>query len=1058
MARKFRVFVSSTTGDLRSYREAAARIIREEKKIEAIDEGSFSTMDYQAVRRHLWERIEICDAVLFLIGFHFGGEPRERPPGAARRSFTQIEWDFAESLAKPCYVLFATEACRFDNAADPPEADDARALQQQHREAVGGANAGALWHSFGSLEKMERLVRDIDFPTLPPQRPRKPRVLPYPALGPLFTGREEELAALHEQLTARGGPAALVPAQTIHGLGGIGKTRLAVEYAWAFADSYRALLFVSAETPELLAMNMSRLARPEALALCDPDEADEQRQREAVLRWLESESGWLLILDNADSADAAAAVRALLPRLAGGRVIITSRLSDWSDGVRTLALGVLSEAASVSYLMRKCMTRREEPDDAETAAALARDLDGLALALEQAGAFINQQGLSFREYRERWQREDAAVRAWFDEDLMRYPRSVATTWETSFAELRDDARALLRLLCWLSTEPAPRGLFRTQAAADLVCARLAVPRVKLLPALKELGDYSLIRLSGDDAVQIHRLVQEVTRAKMPATEERHASIEDCLGVVNAFATGNPHEPCTWAVWEPLRPHVLAVADWAEEAGLAEPTGRLLSQLGVLLLRKAALAEADACMRRALRLRGAHFGPRSVEVAGVEGNLGTVAERLDQLAAAEQHYRNALAIFHERQLGETTEAANVLNNLAALCVGMNRFDEAAATAQEAMKIERRLLPDGSAELAPGLSNHGVLMWRIGRYAEAEAAYREALAIAERHHGAQYPEVSTMRSNLGLLLQDVGRFDEAEECFRTALAADTATYGEDHPAVGRDTNNLALLLRVRGRLSEAETLLRTTLEKDRRVFGDAHSEVADGHSNLGLVLTDMGRNDEAEECFRRTLAIDEAVHGPSHLRVAIACLNLASALKNRGDLAAAFPLCQRALDIQTEKLGPHHPDVASTWNNLARLLQLDGQLPLARAALRHAMSIDRKAFGRRHPRLGTRLNNFAHIYWEEGRLDRAERLYRGALAADRAVHGPLHPEVAVDLYNFAELLRARGRAEEAAALHAQAAAIARPFLAETANGEDPRLRAIVKKWESLQKSSALKQSDA
>jgi tetratricopeptide (TPR) repeat protein len=688
MDRKFRVFVSSTTRDLRSCREAAARIIREEKELEAIDEGSFPTMDYQAVRRHLWERIEICDAVLFLIGFDFGGEPRERPHDSLRRSFAQIEWDFAESLAKPCYVLFATEDCRFENASELPEADDVRALQQQHRETVGGARVGALWHSFGSLEEMERLVRGIDFPAVAPQRPRKPRVLPFPALGPLFTGREEELVALHEQLTVRAGPMALVPAQTIHGLGGIGKTRLAVEYAWAFADSYHALLFISAETPELLAMNLSRLARPEALALCESDEVDEQRQREAVLRWLESEPSWLLILDNADTADAAAAVAALLPRLAGGRVIITSRLADWSEGVRTLALGVLSEAASVSYLLRKCMTRREEPDDEDAAAALAHDLGGLALALEQAGAFINQQGLSFREYRERWKHEDEAVRAWFNEDLMRYPRSVTTTWETSFAELREDARALLRLLCWLSTEPAPRGLFRTQEAADLVCARLDVPRVKLLPALKELGDYSLVRQGGEDTVQIHRLVQEVTRARLPAAEERRVWLADCLGVVDAFATGNPHEPRTWAIWEPLRPHVLAVADWAEDVNLAEPTGRLLSQLGVLLLRKAAHAEADACMRRALRLRAAHFGPRSAEVAGIEGNLGTIAERLDQLAEAEQHYGNALAIFQELQLGGSTEAANVLNNLAALYVGMNRFDEAAATMQQVMAIERR----------------------------------------------------------------------------------------------------------------------------------------------------------------------------------------------------------------------------------------------------------------------------------------------------------------------------------------------------------------------------------
>jgi len=1047
MTRPLRIFISSTTADLGSFREAAARILREEKGIVAIDEGTFPTMDYQAVRRHLWELVQMSDSVLFLIGFHFGAEPRDLPPDAVRRSFAQLEWDFAEQLAKPRYVLLASVDCHFDNAAEPLEPGEKRVLQSLHRDVVAGGAAAGLWHSFSSREEMEGIVRAIDFPTFAPQRPRKPRVLPYSTLGETFLGRDGEIAALREHFTRSNTPAAVVPARAIYGLGGIGKTRLAVEYALAFDAEYDALLFISAETPSTLAANLARLARPEALALCDPEEEDETRQREAVLRWLETERGWLLILDNADTANATEAVRTLLPRLANGHVLITSRIADWSEGVEPLALGLLSAEASTKYLMQKCIVRRVESEDDAAAAELAGDLGFLALALEQAAAFINKHGLSFRDYHERWQHEDVAVRSWFDEGLMRYPRSVATTWETSFAELASDARALLRVLCWLSTEPAPRGLFRTGEAAEIVSARLGGSRVKLLPALKELADYTLIRHNGDDSVQIHRLVQEVTRARMPQSVERREWLQDSVCIVNAFAAGNPHEPRTWKVWEPLHPHILAVADWAEKSDIAEPTGRLLSQLGVLLLRKAAHEAADACMRRALRLRAKFFGPASAEVAAIEGNLGTVSERLDRFPEAEEHYRRAIGIFRERDMAESEEAANVLNNLAALYVGMNRFEEASTTIGEAMEVERKALPPDSPLRAPGLSNHGVLLWRIGRYAEAEAAYREALAIAEKHHGDQYPEVSTMRSNLGLLLQEVGRFDEAEECFRHAITADTEIYGPKHPAVGRDSNNLALLLRVRGKLGDAERLLRETIINDLAVFGEKHSEVADGYSNLGLVLVDMGRDAEAADAFRRALAIDESLHGPSHLRVAIACLNLGLAIKNQGELGEAFRLSQRALDIQTEKLGADHPDLASTWNNLARLLQLDGQLPLARAALRRGMEIDRMAFGRRHLRLGTRLNNLAHIYWQEGRLARAERLYRAALAADRAFHGPSHPEIAVDLYNYAELLRALNRQDEANVHHAEAAEIASRFLPADEESADPRMRDIVKGWKEV-----------
>ncbi len=1042
MSRPYRVFVSSTTADLRSYREAAAAIIRE-KGVEVIDEEMFPTMIYEAVRRHLWERVQISDAVLFLVGFQHGLEPGRPMPAGGQRSFTQLEWDFAELLSKPRHVLVAMEGCVFDNEGAEPEAEEKQELQRRHREEVMGRRVDQLWWSFENKEEMERLVRAIDYPTVRPLRPRKPRVLPYATLGAHFLGRENELAELRKHFINSGGAAALVPAQALYGLGGIGKTRLAVEYAVAFDDTYQAVLFVSAEMPSILWANLAQLAKPEALALQQSaTESDEQRQLAAVLHWMETESGWLLILDNADTLEAAQAVRALLPRLANGHVIVTSRIADWSEGVHPLALDVLPEDACVQYLLEKCLARQKLPDDEEESQALAGEVGFLALALEQAAAYVDKHGLSFREYRERWQREDAGVRGWFNEDLMRYPRSVATTWETSVSELGEEACAILRMLCWLSTEPAPRGLFRTDKAAEIVRGRLGTVRVRLMPALKELVDYTLIKLRGDDDIQIHRLVQEVTRSRLLQPEERQQALEDSLGVVDAFATGNPYQPEAWSVWEPLRPHILAISEWGEQAGLPQPTGRLLGQLGVLLLRKAAYSEAQSCLRRGKALHASSLGTGSAEVAVLEGNLGVVAERLDELAQSEKHYLHALSLYEKLGMVESDEACAALNNLAGLYVGMNRFEEALCFITQVRRIEDANLRAGSLQRTASLATQGVLFWRMGAYGEAEAVYREALEILTAQHGWQHPEVCTLLSNLGLLMQDLGRFVEAEDCLRRALAADLATYGAKHPAVGRDSNNLALLLRARGDLEEAERLLRESLLHDKNVFGDEHSEVADGWSNLGLVLVDQGRHTEAEEAFQRALFIDEALHGPVHLRVATACINLALMRQQQERVDEALALCFRALDIQKGKLGSEHADLASTLNNISRNLQLMGHLPEARQALARAMEIDRKAFGRRNARLGTRLNNFAHIYWQEGRLRRADWFYRAAVIADRTTHGASHPEIAVDLYNHAELLRALGRDQEADEQHAAAAEIAARFLPQDAKVGDRRLKQILR----------------
>ena len=155
--------------------------------------------------------------------------------------------------------------------------------------------------------------------------------LPYPSLGDLFKGREAVLGAL---AAGPGAPTAIVQPGVIHGLGGIGKTRLAVEHAWRRRGDYPGgVFFVAAETPERLRASLAALAAPDLLALPEGRQAAEEEAVAAVLRRLRERSGWLMILDNADDAEAAAAVEALVPRLDRGRVLITSRWTSWGREV-----------------------------------------------------------------------------------------------------------------------------------------------------------------------------------------------------------------------------------------------------------------------------------------------------------------------------------------------------------------------------------------------------------------------------------------------------------------------------------------------------------------------------------------------------------------------------------------------------------------------------------------------------------------------------------------------------------------------------------------------------
>ena len=184
--------------------------------------------------------------------------------------------------------------------------------------------------------------------------------------------------------------------------------------------------------------------------------------------------GWLLILDNVDTPQAASAVDRLLPALHNGHVLITSRLTDWGNSINTLPLDTLDEDDAVAFLLEKTGDRCTTTDTDVTAArTLARTLGGLALALEQAGAFINKKRISLQEYQQRWAQQEQKLRQWYDEQVMHYPRSLATTWETSFEQLSPGAQALLNVLSWFAPEPIPRETFAAAFSAETLAALIA---------------------------------------------------------------------------------------------------------------------------------------------------------------------------------------------------------------------------------------------------------------------------------------------------------------------------------------------------------------------------------------------------------------------------------------------------------------------------------------------------------------------------------------------------------------------------------------------------------
>ena len=153
---------------------------------------------------------------------------------------------------------------------------------------------------------------------------RRPIHLPYPSIGTLFKGRDEFIKQLRTSLQSpRHHRATAITGKAVHGLGGVGKTRLAVEYAWQHADEYSAVLCVTADSPENLHRNLAELTGPLVLDLAEHSATEEEARVAAALRWLQAHPGWFLILDNVDTEEAVVAVEKLLAELRGGHVLIT---------------------------------------------------------------------------------------------------------------------------------------------------------------------------------------------------------------------------------------------------------------------------------------------------------------------------------------------------------------------------------------------------------------------------------------------------------------------------------------------------------------------------------------------------------------------------------------------------------------------------------------------------------------------------------------------------------------------------------------------------------------
>lgn len=644
-----------------------------------------------------------------------------------------------------------------------------------------------------------------------------------------FIGREDILVKLRKALRNGEGVSGIA----ITGLGGVGKTRLAKEYAYRNAQDYTVVWWLCAENATMLASDFSALAR--SLHLNSDGESNQPAAIQEVLRWLRQNKSWLLIFDNAPDADT---IRPYLPTPTAGHVIITSRNPLWRANSRVLLLDVLVRDASVTYLQE-----RSGQTDPVSARALAEQLGDLPLALEQAAAYIEQTEISIADY--------LKLTRDFAKDLL---EPVTAGFQLSMEKVRSELPAaieLLSVIAFLQSSSIPRKLLEPTAPNPL----------EFNKRVTSLRRYSLIE-SKESSINTHRLIQQATRDGLTSGEREHF-VEMAVELVGkAF----PHEvfnPTSWLDGKTLLPHALVCTSFAEHLGVAlEPASDLLSLAGLYLSEQARYDEAETVLQRALSTAERLRGPDHPTVASLLSHLGQVSMMKGDFERALTLTERSLDIATRTYGPDHPTMAMVYNNLGQILMRKGDLVRANTFINRARGIDEQVYGPKGPNAAVSLSNLSQIAAAFGNLEAALRLMQRALAIDQTVYGPDHPRVASRLNNLGEILANQANYKEALPVLSRALANYEAAYGPDHPNVALVLGNLGQTLLHTGDLRGALDAARRALAIDEKVLGSNHPDIARDLYNISGVLLAQDDVEQASQHSQRAVSILESSLGSKH----------------------------------------------------------------------------------------------------------------------------------------------------------------------------------------------------
>lgn len=926
-----------------------------------------------------------------------------------------------------------------------------------------------LDHSLSSSPNGHMNVLTVEQASPPQARPFALWTVPS-GRNPHFTGRDELLARLDQHIAPMNSastfprPVALTQTQAITGLGGIGKTQIAIEYAYRTREQgyYTHILWINAASEETILSSFVTLANL-LPALSAENERNQQKLVKAVKHWLEeSQQPWLLIFDNADDISL---LPPYFPQKGNGSLLLTTR----DHAVGSLAISIEVESMGLmegtTFLLQRTQRQQVDADERDEATNVVIALAGFPLALDQAGAYIEETGCSFREYLQLYQDHRRVLLARRGRQTTNYPDSIATTWSLSFqkvAESEPAAAELLHLCAFLAPDAIPEELLSEGAAYwPPLLQQTVTDRLSFNHLLEELLRFSLItRRLENRLLCIHRLVQVVQRDTIEEAEQRTWAERVVQAVHAVFPRDSKGDIASW-------PRCLRYLEQAQACDgliqqynvLLPEAAELLERAGVYLNEHASYSLTEPLFQRVLEILEKLQGSEHPAIARVLGELAYLYYRQGRYSLSEEAYERALHMLN--QVGGPDDrqiTAVVHNNLANLYYEQGKYRLAEPLYERALHLREEEVGPDHPRIASPLNNLALLYQELGKYTLAEALNLRALRLWERARGPEHPDVAFGLNGLAELYVKQGKYEEAEPLFRRTIFIREQLLGVEHPNVAYPLHGLAELFVKLGKYEEAESLLQRALRIWEKGVGADHDATAYALHGLAHLSVQRDQKDleQAEMLFQRTLRIREQQLGAEHPEVASLLSDLADLYREQRKYAEAELLYQRAIAIWEQQLGPEHPYVAHALHGLASLYSIWKRCAEAEPLFQQALSIQERVLGEHHLETAETLHSFALFREKQARLQDAVSLYQRALSIREQILGTEHLKTTETRKRGEAISLALGRVQEMERKHEKRSSTLEKTEVGSLAEEGGELRGVLPVCPHCQSSSAVVKS--